>query len=102
MADAAVAASAIVGHGGFSIEGFLAARGTLYMIADSEHEDAPSPLKIRSRHKLMIMRRLSQHGQSARSGPVIPLRQITKYGCPRRQNRQPRRSAVIPRRDIGQ
>jgi hypothetical protein len=29
------------GQGGFSIEGFLAARGTLYMIADSEHEDAP-------------------------------------------------------------
>jgi type IV secretory pathway TraG/TraD family ATPase VirD4 len=42
MADPALAASVLpVGAGGFSIEGFLAARGTLYMIADSEHEDAP-------------------------------------------------------------
>jgi type IV secretion system protein VirD4 len=42
MADPALAASVLPdGHGGFSIEGFLAARGTLYMIADSEHEDAP-------------------------------------------------------------
>jgi type IV secretory pathway TraG/TraD family ATPase VirD4 len=42
MADPALAASVLpAGQGGFSIEGFLAARGTLYMIADSEHEDAP-------------------------------------------------------------
>jgi type IV secretion system protein VirD4 len=42
MADPALAASVLPqGHGGFSIEGFLADRGTLYMIADSEHEDAP-------------------------------------------------------------
>jgi type IV secretion system protein VirD4 len=42
MADPALAASVLpAGPGGFSIEGFLAARGTLYMIADSEHEDAP-------------------------------------------------------------
>jgi type IV secretion system protein VirD4 len=42
MADPSLAASVLPqGHGGFSIEGFLAARGTLYMIADSEHEDAP-------------------------------------------------------------
>jgi type IV secretory pathway TraG/TraD family ATPase VirD4 len=42
MADPALAASVLpAGSGGFSIEGFLAARGTLYMIADSEHEDAP-------------------------------------------------------------
>jgi type IV secretion system protein VirD4 len=42
MADPALAASVLpTGSGGFSIEGFLAARGTLYMIADSEHEDAP-------------------------------------------------------------
>jgi type IV secretory pathway TraG/TraD family ATPase VirD4 len=42
MADPALAASVLPqGRGGFSIEGFLAARGTLYMIADSEHEDAP-------------------------------------------------------------
>ena len=42
MADPALAASVLPdGHRGFSIEGFLASRGTLYMIADSEHEDAP-------------------------------------------------------------
>jgi type IV secretory pathway TraG/TraD family ATPase VirD4 len=42
MADPALAASVLpASHGGFSIEAFLAARGTLYMIADSEHEDAP-------------------------------------------------------------
>jgi type IV secretion system protein VirD4 len=42
MADPALAASVLpAGPGGFSIEGFLAACGTLYMIADSEHEDAP-------------------------------------------------------------
>ena len=42
MADPALAASVLPdGHRGFSIEGFLRSRGTLYMIADSEHEDAP-------------------------------------------------------------
>jgi len=42
MADPALAASVLPdGQGGFSIEGFLAARGTLYLIADSENEDAP-------------------------------------------------------------
>ena len=30
----------------------------------------------------MITRRLSHYNQTARSGQVIPLRQITKYGCP--------------------
>jgi type IV secretion system protein VirD4 len=42
MADPALAASVLPGgQGGFDITGFLAGRGTLYMIADSEQEDAP-------------------------------------------------------------
>jgi type IV secretory pathway TraG/TraD family ATPase VirD4 len=41
MADPALAASVLPDRGGFDIGGFLASRGTLYMIADSEHEEAP-------------------------------------------------------------
>jgi type IV secretory pathway TraG/TraD family ATPase VirD4 len=42
MADPALAASVLPGRGaGFDIAGFLRDRGTLYMIADSEQEDAP-------------------------------------------------------------
>jgi type IV secretory pathway TraG/TraD family ATPase VirD4 len=41
MADPALATSVLPGGHGFDIAGFLASRGTLYMIADSEHEDAP-------------------------------------------------------------
>jgi type IV secretion system protein VirD4 len=41
MADPALAASVLPGGQGFDIKAFLASCGTLYMIADSEHEDAP-------------------------------------------------------------
>ena len=41
MADPALATSVLPAGHGFDITGFLASRGTLYMIADSEHEDAP-------------------------------------------------------------
>jgi type IV secretion system protein VirD4 len=42
MADPALAASVLPSRGaGFDIAGFLGDRGTLYMIADSEQEDAP-------------------------------------------------------------
>jgi type IV secretion system protein VirD4 len=41
MADPALATSVLPAGHGFDIKAFLASRGTLYMIADSEHEDAP-------------------------------------------------------------
>jgi type IV secretory pathway TraG/TraD family ATPase VirD4 len=42
MADPALAASVLPGQGaGFDIAGFLRGRGTVYLIADSEQEDAP-------------------------------------------------------------
>ena len=42
MADPALARSALPGSGGgFDIGGFLAGRGTLYLIAEAEHDDSP-------------------------------------------------------------
>ena len=41
MADPALAVCALPGPEGFDIAGFLAGRGTLYMIAESENEEAP-------------------------------------------------------------
>jgi hypothetical protein len=41
MADPALASSVLPAGHGFDIRAFLASRGALYMIADSEHEDAP-------------------------------------------------------------
>jgi type IV secretion system protein VirD4 len=41
LADPALAQSVLPGQAGFDIGEFLAARGTLYMIADSVSEDAP-------------------------------------------------------------
>src|SRR6266536_5291503 len=41
MADPALAESVLPGPEGFDIAGFLAERGTLYMIAESAHEEAP-------------------------------------------------------------
>ena len=41
MADPVLAACVLPGPGGFDIEAFLRERGTLYMIADSAHEEAP-------------------------------------------------------------
>jgi type IV secretion system protein VirD4 len=41
MADPALAASVLPAAGGFEIPAFLRARGTLYMIAESQGEDAP-------------------------------------------------------------
>jgi type IV secretion system protein VirD4 len=41
MADPALAASVLPDSGGFDIPAFLRARGTLYMIAESQGEDAP-------------------------------------------------------------
>ena len=41
MADPVLAACVLPGPDGFDIEAFLRERGTLYMIADSAHEEAP-------------------------------------------------------------
>jgi len=72
MADPALAASVLpLGPGGFSIEGFLAARGTLYLIADSEHEDTPvAPLFAAMASEIHYQAELL--GQATRGGRLDP------------------------------
>jgi type IV secretion system protein VirD4 len=72
MADPALAASVLpAGPGGFSIEGFLADRGTLYLIADSEHEDAPvAPLFAAMASEIHYQAELT--GQASAGGRLDP------------------------------
>jgi type IV secretion system protein VirD4 len=72
MADPALAASVLPGeHGGFDITGFLAASGTLYMIADSEQEDAPvAPLFAAMAGEIHYQAELA--GQASAAGRLDP------------------------------
>jgi type IV secretory pathway TraG/TraD family ATPase VirD4 len=72
MADPALAASVLPGPGGgFDIEAFLHERGTLYMIADSEQEDAPvAPLFAAMAAEIHYQAELS--GQASPAGRLDP------------------------------
>jgi type IV secretory pathway TraG/TraD family ATPase VirD4 len=72
MADPALAASVLPGeHGGFDIPGFLRGRGTLYMIADSEQEDAPvAPLFAAMASEIHYQAELL--GQASAAGRLDP------------------------------
>jgi len=65
MADPALAAAVLPGPEAFSVAGFLAGRGTLYMIAESAHEEAPvAPLFAAMAGEF--------HYQAARLGQAAP------------------------------
>ncbi len=69
MADPVLAACVLPGPGGFDIEAFLRGRGTLYMIADSAHEEAPvAPLFAAMASEIHYHRRAARAGIGGRSG----------------------------------
>src|ERR1019366_10115093 len=71
MADPALAAAVLPGPGGFDIDGFLAARGTLYMIAESAHEEAPvAPLFAAMATEIHYQ--AAQLGQASPGGRLDP------------------------------
>ena len=71
MADPALAASVLPGPDGFDIGGFLAERGTLYMIADSAHEEAPvAPLFAAMASEIHYA--AAQLGQASAGGRLDP------------------------------
>src|ERR1022692_916743 len=71
MADPALAASVLPGSEGFDIGGFLADRGTLYMIADSAHEEAPvAPLFAAMASEIHYA--AAQLGQASPGGRLDP------------------------------
>ncbi len=112
MADPALAGSVLPGEHGFGIEEFLRCRGTLYMIADSEQEDAPvAPLFAAMASEIHYQAEL--RGQASPGGRLDPpllmgLDEVTQI-CPvplpawlsdsggkgiRDLRRRPRRSAA--------
>ncbi len=71
MADPALAISALPGPEGFDIAGFLAGRGTLYMIAESENEEAPvAPLFAAMASEIHYQ--AAQIGQASPGGRLDP------------------------------
>jgi type IV secretion system protein VirD4 len=71
MADEALAASVIPAGPAFDINGFLAARGTLYMIAEPQHEDAPiAPLFAAMADEIHYQAELA--GQASAAGRMDP------------------------------
>jgi type IV secretory pathway TraG/TraD family ATPase VirD4 len=65
MADPALAASVLPGPDGFDIAAFLRERGTLYLIADSAHQEAPvAPLFAAMASEI--------HYQAAQTGQASP------------------------------
>src|SRR5450432_1499881 len=71
MADPVLAACVLPGPEGFDIGEFLAERGTLYMIADSAHEEAPvAPLFAAMASEIHYQ--AAQLGQASRSGRLDP------------------------------
>jgi type IV secretion system protein VirD4 len=71
MADPVLAASVLPGPDGFDIEEFLRERGTLYMIADSAHEEAPvAPLFAAMASEIHYT--AAQLGQASAGGRLDP------------------------------
>jgi len=71
MADPVLAACVLPGPRGFDIAGFLAGRGTLYMIADSAHEEAPvAPLFAAMASEIHYQ--AAQIGQASPGGRLDP------------------------------
>src|SRR5450432_3341545 len=71
MADPVLAACVLPGPEGFDIGEFLAERGTLYMIADSAHEEAPvAPLFAAMASEIHYQ--AAQLGQASPSGRLDP------------------------------
>jgi type IV secretion system protein VirD4 len=71
MADPVLAASILPGPEGFDIGEFLAERGTLYMIADSAHEEAPvAPLFAAMASEIHYT--AAQLGQASAGGRLDP------------------------------
>ena len=71
MADPALAAAVLPGPGGFDIGGFLRAAGTLYMIADSQQEEAPvAPLFAAMASEIHYQ--AAQLGQASPGGRLDP------------------------------
>jgi type IV secretory pathway TraG/TraD family ATPase VirD4 len=71
MADPALTASVLPGPDGFDIEAFLRDRGTLYMIADSAHEEAPvAPLFAAMASEIHYA--AAQLGQASAGGRLDP------------------------------
>jgi len=71
MADPALAAAVLPGPEAFSVAGFLAGRGTLYMIAESAHEEAPvAPLFAAMAGEFHYQ--AAQLGQAAPGGRLDP------------------------------
>ncbi len=71
MADPALAESVLPGPQGFDIAGFLAERGTLYMIAESAHEEAPvAPLFAAMASEIHYQ--AAQLGQASAGGRLDP------------------------------
>ena len=71
MADPTLAVSALPEPGGFDIGGFLAGRGNLYMIAESENEEAPvAPLFAAMASEIHYQ--AAQIGQASAGGRLDP------------------------------
>ena len=71
MADPVLAACVLPGPDGFDIETFLRERGTLYMIADSAHEEAPvAPLFAAMASEIHYQ--AAQLGQASPGGRLDP------------------------------
>ena len=71
MADPVLAACVLPGPDGFGIETFLRQRGTLYMIADSAHEEAPvAPLFAAMASEIHYQ--AAQLGQASPGGRLDP------------------------------
>jgi len=71
MADPALAVCALPGRNGFNIGGFLAGRGTVYMIAESENEEAPvAPLFAAMASEIHYQ--AAQIGQASPGGRLDP------------------------------
>jgi len=71
MADPALAVCALPGRNGFHIGGFLARRGTVYMIAESENEEAPvAPLFAAMASEIHYQ--AAQIGQASPGGRLDP------------------------------
>jgi type IV secretion system protein VirD4 len=71
MADPVLAASVLPGPRRFDIAGFLRERGTLYMIADSSHQDAPvAPLFAAMASEIHYQ--AAQIGQASDGGRLDP------------------------------
>jgi type IV secretion system protein VirD4 len=85
MADPALAVSVLPGPDGFDIAQFLAGRGTLYMIADSAHEEAPvAPLFAAMASEIHYQAaQLGQASPGARLDPplLMGLDEVTQI-CP--------------------